>query len=62
MYGKELEKFRKILSRLGPVERTLPIVKINGKFFSWEDIHKSLVKSDKNAKRALDKLKKMGLI
>ena len=62
MAGKELEKFRKILSRLTPVERTLPIVKIGDKFFSWEDIHKSLVRGDRNAKRALDKLKKMGLI
>lgn len=61
MQNKDLEKFRRIISRLTPVERSLPIAKVEGKFLSWDEIHKGLIKGDKNAKIALNKLKKMGL-
>jgi hypothetical protein len=62
MKNKNLEKFRRILSRLTPVERSLPIVKVDDKFLSWDEIHKGLVRGDKTAKIAFNKLKKMGLV
>jgi len=62
MKDKNLEDFRRLLSRLTPVERSLPIVKIGPKFLSWNEIHKGLVRQDKTAKLAFKKLKKMGLV
>lgn len=62
MQGKDFEKFRRVFSRLTPVEKKMPIVKIGKDFLSWEDIYKKMASNEKNAKKALARLKEMGLI
>jgi len=56
-------RFRIVFSRLPQAERNLPIVKVDERILTWNDIYKELMKERSRLKeRALRKLNKMGLI
>ncbi|MCD6371163.1 MAG: hypothetical protein J7L39_00400 [Candidatus Aenigmarchaeota archaeon] len=59
---KLVERFRIVFSRLPPGERKLPIVKVDKKFFTWEEAYKEIKNNTKVGKEILKKLKKMGIL
>jgi hypothetical protein len=61
-YSKKISKFRRFFSILPPAERKMPIVEVNDRIFTWEEIHKEIIKKSKFSKKLLNKLEEMGLL
>ena len=61
-HGKKISKFRRFFSILPPAERRMPIVKVNNRIFTWEEIHKEIIKGSKLSKKLLSKLGEVGLL
>jgi hypothetical protein len=57
-----LLKFKRIFSSLPLSEKKLPIVKINNRFYTWEEIYKEIKKKSVLSEKMLEQLKKMGLV
>jgi len=56
-------RFLIIFSRLPQAERNLPIVKVDEKILTWNDIYREIKKEKSELKeKILKKLNKMGLI
>jgi hypothetical protein len=62
MRSKKVLTFKRLFSLLPPAERSLPIVKIDNKLYTWEDVHKEVIKNSKLADKMLKELEKMGLL
>ncbi|MCC5994107.1 MAG: hypothetical protein LM587_00725 [Candidatus Aenigmarchaeota archaeon] len=56
------KKLEECFSLLPFGERKLPIVKVNGKFYTWEEVYKEVERKSELARKMIDELKKMGLI
>jgi hypothetical protein len=59
---KIIQKIRRMFSLLPFGERKLPIVNVNGKFYTWEEVYKEVERKSELARKMIDELKKMGLI
>jgi hypothetical protein len=59
---KIIQKIRRMFSLLSFGERKLPIVKVNGKFYTWEEVYKEVERKSELAKKMIDELKKIGLV
>ena len=40
----------------------MPIVEINSRIFTWEEVHKEIIKKSKLSKKLLNKLEEIGLL
>ncbi|RLI95941.1 MAG: hypothetical protein DRP00_06070 [Candidatus Aenigmatarchaeota archaeon] len=58
----KISKFKILYSNLPPSERKLPIIKIGGKFFTWEEVYEEIRRSTKLKDKILKELEKMGVI
>jgi hypothetical protein len=59
---KIVRRIRRMFSLLPLGERKLPIVKVDGKFYTWEEVYKEMERKSELGKRMVDELKKIGLI
>jgi hypothetical protein len=62
MRSKKVLTFKRLFSILPPAERRLPIVKIDNKLYTWEEVYKEVIKSSKLADKMLKELERIGLL
>jgi len=62
MKSKKVLTFKRLFSILPPAERKLPIVKVNNRFYTWEEIYSEVKKSSRLASKMLKELKRLGLL
>ncbi len=58
----DLEKFREIYARLPVAEQKMPIVKIGGKIWTWEESYKEIVRGTKEAEEIVKRLHEVGVL
>ncbi|MEM0473335.1 MAG: hypothetical protein QXF88_01280 [Candidatus Aenigmatarchaeota archaeon] len=59
---KDVSKFIRIMSILPQSERKLPVIKLEERIYTWDDILNEVKKKTKDGERLLKELKKMGLL